>query len=134
MKIFIKGTVALTAAVVVMAFAVTGCSPLNSLTVGKNNVNGLKSAIDCKPDEALQSLKGATSSDIGEYRRIGYQLTAAVFKEQGQSQKFDETVQGFKNDPILKDKDEKTFLYEVGCFEEYFKEQRLKKTDRKTCG
>jgi hypothetical protein len=116
-----------------VSFMLSACSPLNRVTIGKNNVEGIKLAVDCNMDGALQSFKKGFDSETSDYRRISYQLAAAVHKELGHTEQVNETLTIFKNDKSLKDKDETTFMHEVECFQEYFTKERFEKTNKKTC-
>lgn len=116
-----------------IALATTACTPLNKATIGKDNKEGLDLAIACNMDGALQSVQKGMNSDVDGYRRIGYQLKAAIHKELGQTKQVEETVQLFKNDKNLAGQDVEKFIYEVDCFQEYFAEQRIKKNISKTC-
>lgn len=118
-----------------MVLTLSACSPMNSLTIGKNNMMGIELAVDCKRDEAVQSLEKAMSSDIAGYRRMSYVITAAIYSELGKVEKYEEITQKFKNDPVMsdKDKDDKAYLTDVECFEDYLKKERLEKIGNNTC-
>lgn len=109
-----------------------GCS-MNSFTVGSDNMDGLALAVACKTDEAIESLAVAQKSDVAGYRRISYALTMAIQEEAGRDVAKQSTYQQFSADAVIEDKDEKQFLYEVSCFNDYLKELRLDEHGTEQC-
>ncbi len=128
-----KNVIKISIAALAIVLSTAACTPVNKATVGKANMAGIDLAVACNMDGALQSVQAGLSSDVDGYRRISYELKAAIHKELGQTKQVEETVQLFKNDKNLSDKDEAKFLTEVDCFQEYLDKERLKKTNRKTC-
>lgn len=113
---------------VLVCLGVSGCW-MNRITVGSDNMSGLKYAVDCDHQKAVEALEDAMNSDSEGYRRIAYSLAFAIKDKRGK----EEIMDRFSNDSIIGDKDKAVFLEESSCLEDYVREKRLKKTGSSDC-